>query len=57
MIASTVRRILNWYRLTRTYGRSRSQSDHRATSLAVRLTITGALQNTRQGRMPFVRSK
>jgi hypothetical protein len=45
-VSRTVKRIFKWSKWLqdcRNYRRARSLSDHRATNLAVRLTVTGAL--------------
>lgn len=44
-----LRRIFRWINNYRKWNRSRKQSDYRATALAVKLSITGALTPCNRG--------
>lgn len=53
---ATIQRVINWFRKNRAFGRPRKQSEYRATSMAMKLIRSGALQNSRLTGSPLVRA-
>lgn len=47
--------LITWCRRLRAYGHARKQSDYRATSMAQKLVLSGALQNSRLTGSPLAR--